>query len=287
MGPKDQICNKSTRQPRQTGFWVPKIGRTSDKKPKMASKLKRCVRVPWTALEQHLTLSLCTVTPLHGRKTWELTATSGCRSHTRGRLWGRAAVVAATAAAAQKWGKLPYSWAGSEVCSFDCCISPQHRQFSSPKTQARNVHNLQAAVLLHSFGFAAKGKHIYKWKSKETSLFLPYGCLYWKPKGETLCSIEARLVLMRLIQLPHTTTADYHWLQRKLNQAPTMHMVTRNSKPLANTVSNHHPCFQISSLYKHFVFKFPVLLNSTYRTAELTRDIYLHDIYLQKISQAI
>lgn len=24
------------------------------------------------------------------------------------------------------------------------------------------------------------------------------------------------------------------------------------SKPLANTVSNHHPCFQISSLYKHF-----------------------------------
>lgn len=59
------------------------------------------------------------------------------------------------------------------------------------------------------------------------------------------------------------------------------------SKPLANTVSNHHPYFQISSLYKHFFFKFPILLNSMYQTAELTRDIYLHDNYLQKISQAI
>lgn len=62
---------------------------------------------------------------------------------------------------------------------------------------------------------------------------------------------------MRLIQLLHKTTADYHWLQSQLNQTPRMDMVTQNSKPLANTVSNHHPCFQISSLYKHFFSSFP------------------------------
>lgn len=167
MRPKDQICKKSTRQPRQTGYWVPRVGRTGDKKPKMASKLKSCVRVPWTALEQHLTLLLCTVTPFHGRKTWELMATSRCRSHTGVRLWGRAAVVVATVPTTQNWGKLPYSWAGSEVCSFDLCISPQYHHFSSPKIQARNVHNLQAAVLLHSFGFAAKEKHIYNERARK------------------------------------------------------------------------------------------------------------------------
>ena len=192
----------------------------------------------------------------HGRKTWELMATSRCRSHTGVRLWGRAAVVAATVAAAQKWGKLPYSWAGSEVCSFDLCISPQHHHFSSPKTQARNVHNLQAAVLLHSFGFAAKGKHIYKESARKhpCSFHMDVSIRSQKEKHDT---VEARLVLRRLIQLPHKTTADYHWLQRKLRPTPRMHMVTRNSKPLANTVSNHHPCFQISSLYKHFFSSFP------------------------------
>lgn len=212
----------------------------------MASKLKRCV--PWTALEQHLTLSLCTVTPFHGIKTWELTATNRCRSHTEGRLWGRAAVVAAAVAAAQKWGKLPYSWAGSEVCNFDLCISSQHRDFSSPKTQARNVHNLHAAVLLHSFGFAAKGKHI-SMKEQGTILVSSIWMSRLEAKRRNFMQYREQACLN---EADPTAVQDNSRLQRKLNQIPRMHMVTQNSKPLANTASNHHPCSQISSLYKHF-----------------------------------
>lgn len=36
-----------------------------------------------------------------------------------------------------------------------------------PETKARNIYNLQAVVLLYSFVFAAKGKHIYSEKAKK------------------------------------------------------------------------------------------------------------------------
>lgn len=204
----------------------------------MSSKLK-ILEISWTALKQYLTASDCTVTPFHGRIIWEGVITSRCTSHVGVRSWGTPVVVAATAVLQHRKEKSFHITGWLRGLQ----LSPQQHHFSVPSLRQGMFASCSAWI-------CCKRKTYLSWKSKEMSLFLPYGCLYWKPKGETLCSIEARLVLMRLIQQPHKTTADYHWLQRKLNHTPRMHMIT-NSKSLANTVSNHHPYSQISSLYKH------------------------------------
>lgn len=148
------------------------------------------------------------------------------------------------------------------------CLSPQHHPFSKSQDPGKECSQSASCSAFAFIWICCKKKTYLQWKRKEASLFLPYRYLYWKPKGEILCSIESRLVLIRLIQLRHKTTIYYLWLQSKLNQPPGMHMVTWNSKALANTVSNHYLCFQISSLHKHFFSKLPILFHSTYRTAE-------------------
>lgn len=196
----------------QTGFC------TSDKKSKMSNKLKmlnilNCLKTGFDCIWLHRDFI-----------PWDKHLGSGGPQQ----VHVPPLVVAATAAA-QKGGKFPYLWAGPEVYSF-LLSSP-----TSPAPSLRQGMFASCSAWIH-----CKRKTYLQGKNEETSLFLPYGCLHWKPKGETWCSIEARLVLMKLIQQPRKATADYHWLQRKLNHTPRMHMIT-NSKSLAHTVSNHHP----------------------------------------------
>lgn len=145
-----------------------------------------------------------------------------------------------------------------EVCSFDLSISPQQHHFCNPRDQGKEYLQSASWNIFVFICIWCKRKTQLQCKSKEMSLFLPYDVSTGSQdrSEERQHSIEAMLVLTRLIQLLQKTGADYHWLQGKLSQTPTAHMVTVFDKGLLFHVSDHQPCFQISSLYRLFSFFF-------------------------------
>lgn len=131
----------------QTGFC------TSDKKPKMSSKLK-VLKIPWTASKQHLTASDCTVIPFHGRKIWEVVVTSRCMPHMGVRSWGTRGGGCCCCSTKRRKVSISLGWLRGLQ------LSPQSPLLQS---QVSGKECLQAAML----GFAAKGKHIYNERARK------------------------------------------------------------------------------------------------------------------------
>lgn len=180
-----------------------------------------------------------------------------------------------------------------EVCSFDLSISPQRHHFSNPKDQDKEYLQSASCSAFVCICICCKRKTHLQWKSKEMSLFLPYDVSIGSQDRleERRHSIEAMLVFTRLIQLLQKTRADYHWLQRKLSQTPWRIWSQCLSKVCYFMSLITSPASRSAPSTGFFLFffssTFPILLNSTYWNAQLAWDVYLHDIYLHKLLQAI
>lgn len=182
-----------------------------------------------------------------------------------------------SAAAAQKWGKFPYSWVGSELWSFDVCLSPQHHPFSKSQDPGKECSQSASCSAFAFVWICCKRKARLQWKSKEASLFLPYGCVYWKPKGETLC----RLGLMRLIQLPHKTQhtiTDFKgsWISppesiQSHEIASVWQILSLITIPASGSVQHKHFFFQASHSLRFYILNCWVSRTFIYTTFIFSR----------------